>query len=283
MMLRLFAQALIALCSIVIPIHALAQTFTISIDPVVIPYDPATGIGSATTTLRIVQDIIGGIPIAQTAGFSFSYSHDSAIFQSVALEFGGPLLDLNGGSGPGLGSIDPFPDGGTAGAIFSIVGAETIAFGAPTAVATLTIATTPAAWIGNSGGGIGSFSPTNPAGVSPPIDDFMVIGATSFPLVWDFPTIQFVPIDMFFLRGDADGDGSVIAIGDAITILGGLFSGGTIACESAADTNGDGVLDLADPIYLLNYGFGGSAPPPAPFPACGFVNGTPLGCGQSGC
>jgi len=33
--------------------------------------------------------------------------------------------------------------------------------------------------------------------------------------------------------------------------------------------NADGLLDIADPVYLLGYRFGMGAPPPPPFPDCG--------------
>ena len=38
-------------------------------------------------------------------------------------------------------------------------------------------------------------------------------------------------------------------------------------CLAAANTNGDGGVDITDPIYLLAHLFLGSTPPPAPFPS----------------
>lgn len=88
-----------------------------------------------------------------------------------------------------------------------------------------------------------------------------------------------------FQRGDANNDATV-DIGDAITILGTLFSGGPESpCVDAADVNDDGAIDLGDPIYTLNFLIGGGMLPPAPGPfTCG-PDATPdaLRCLSSAC
>lgn len=62
----------------------------------------------------------------------------------------------------------------------------------------------------------------------------------------------------------------MLDLGDPITILETLFSGGDpLPCPDAADANDDGAVDIADPISLLEYLFGGGPPPPAPFPGQG--------------
>ena len=71
-----------------------------------------------------------------------------------------------------------------------------------------------------------------------------------------------------FIRGDVNGD-SGIDISDAITVLGYLFTGGSIDCEKAADSNDDGAVNVADGIQILGYLFSGTGDPPAPFPDCG--------------
>ena len=85
-----------------------------------------------------------------------------------------------------------------------------------------------------------------------------------------------------FIRGDVNGD-SGIDISDAITVLGYLFTGGSIDCEKAADSNDDGAVNVADGIQILGYLFSGTGDPPAPFPDCG---GDPtvdsLGCEMHG-
>lgn len=78
-----------------------------------------------------------------------------------------------------------------------------------------------------------------------------------------------------FIRGDANGDGAV-DIGDPIAILGVLFQGDPLGtCMAALDGNGDTALDIADAIYLLSFLFAGGTPPPAPYPAPG---GAPFEC-----
>ena len=61
-----------------------------------------------------------------------------------------------------------------------------------------------------------------------------------------------------------------------------LFEGGKgLSCQDACDSNDDGVLNIADPIALLNHLFADGGPLPAPHPGCG-PDGTPdsLECEQ---
>ncbi len=62
-------------------------------------------------------------------------------------------------------------------------------------------------------------------------------------------------------RGDPNADG-IINLGDAIYTLNYLFKGGPNPCPmEAGDANCTGVVDLGDAIYILNYLFkGGPAP-----------------------
>jgi len=84
-----------------------------------------------------------------------------------------------------------------------------------------------------------------------------------------------------FRRGDTNDDGTY-DIADAIRLihdprvvpgLGGL----EIACRDAADVNADGLLNLADAVYLIFWQFQvieGSPPPPPPHPECGLTEET---------
>ena len=72
-----------------------------------------------------------------------------------------------------------------------------------------------------------------------------------------------------FVRGDVDASGGV-DIADAISTLGSFFAGTPILlCDVAIDVNGDAMLNIADPIYLLAYLFSGGPAPVPPFPSCG--------------
>jgi electron transfer DM13 len=64
-------------------------------------------------------------------------------------------------------------------------------------------------------------------------------------------------------RGDSNGDGS-IDISDPIHVLNFLFAGGAPpVCTPVADANADGRLDISDPVATLNFLFagGGELPP----------------------
>ena len=111
----------------------------------------------------------------------------------------------------------------------------------------------------------------------PPVANVMVIGGASIPGS-DFegtdpeaeeggccdPTacnkpgeFKFVPPPPgnFFYPGSANGDGR-LDIADGIYILNALFRGGPpLPCEKAADANNDCVVDASDAIYIINYQF----------------------------
>ena len=67
---------------------------------------------------------------------------------------------------------------------------------------------------------------------------------------------------------------------DVISTLSFLFLGGSApACQDAADTDDNGLVQLTDAIYTLNFLFSGGAQPPAPWPGCGEdPGGDKLGC-----
>ena len=88
-----------------------------------------------------------------------------------------------------------------------------------------------------------------------------------------------------FRRGDCNNDNS-INLSDAILHARMLFRGtGSQGCRKACDSNGDGVSDFSDPIYLIEYLFKSGQPPPAPFNFCGddTTLETTLDCKRSVC
>ncbi|MDE0959236.1 MAG: dockerin type I repeat-containing protein [Planctomycetota bacterium] len=83
-----------------------------------------------------------------------------------------------------------------------------------------------------------------------------------------------------FRRGDVNGDANV-NIGDAVSLLGFLFSGGAApGCDDAADVNDDGSMNIGDAVYELGFLFSGGAAPPAPGGTCGIdpTDTDPLDC-----
>jgi formylglycine-generating enzyme required for sulfatase activity len=103
-------------------------------------------------------------------------------------------------------------------------------------------------------------------------------GWADFPLCdqWgDIPICGVVELDvtatqMAFRRGDSDTNG-VLNLTDAIYTLNFLFLGGpTPACLDAVDADDNGQLNLTDAVYTLNHLFLGGSPPPDPGPVeCG--------------
>jgi len=76
------------------------------------------------------------------------------------------------------------------------------------------------------------------------------------------------PVGEIFRRGDVNGDGGV-NIADAVALLNALFVPGSSQpeCLDSADVNDDSGLNVADAVTLLNALFvPGSAPPPDPGP-----------------
>jgi hypothetical protein len=72
-----------------------------------------------------------------------------------------------------------------------------------------------------------------------------------------------------FVRGNADGEGG-IDLSDPILLLTYLFIGGVApGCLDAADWNDDDHLNISDAVGSLIFQFGGGSPPKSPYPGCG--------------
>ena len=78
-----------------------------------------------------------------------------------------------------------------------------------------------------------------------------------------------------FRRADANGDGS-LNIGDPVRILNYLFATDRVECLDTADTDDNGQLEVTDAIVLLGYLFLGTIAPGEPFDACGIDVGADL-------
>ena len=77
-----------------------------------------------------------------------------------------------------------------------------------------------------------------------------------------------------FVRGDANTDAEH-DLSDAVATLVGLFEQvAVLSCDDAADVNDDGVLDISDASFSLNFLFLGGGAPPAPGTSCG-IDPTP--------
>jgi len=92
--------------------------------------------------------------------------------------------------------------------------------------------------------------------------------------VIDFDSIQnyarndgsvYVIPEEIFQRGDCNSDDKV-DLADSATILANQFNGYDILCPDACDSNDDGLLNMADSVYLLNWLFKFGPEPTAPGP-----------------
>ncbi len=83
-----------------------------------------------------------------------------------------------------------------------------------------------------------------------------------------------------FIRSDANGDGT-LNLADPISILLYIVGEQELTCHDAADANDDGSINVVDAVYLLGYLFGSTDPPPPPYPNCGpDPTADDLGCEQ---
>ena len=92
---------------------------------------------------------------------------------------------------------------------------------------------------------------------------------------------QFVYTGIQFIRGDANGDGAV-NLADALLVLDFLHGMRPLGAPlDAADVDDNGIVNTNDARYLYMYLFGSGTPPLAPFPNAG-TDPTPdslVGCG----
>ncbi|MGQ9590710.1 MAG: dockerin type I domain-containing protein [Planctomycetota bacterium] len=96
-----------------------------------------------------------------------------------------------------------------------------------------------------------------------------VFGRTLRPGVRDGLLRVFGVEEGLFVRGNANGDGKV-DIADPVWIVNELYrQGPPSACADAADANDDGFVDSSDAVYLMTWLFRSGSEPPAPFPRCG--------------
>jgi hypothetical protein len=88
------------------------------------------------------------------------------------------------------------------------------------------------------------------------------------------PTLRAQSTDCSFVRGDITGTepgaDPVVDLNDGVDILAYLFLARSVpSCVAAADVNDNGLVELSDYTYLVNFLFNAGPAPPAPFPTAG--------------
>lgn len=92
------------------------------------------------------------------------------------------------------------------------------------------------------------------------------------------------PPSAVFVRADANNDDKVDIADPIYTINWLIRNGPTPACIASADSNDDGKTDISDALFTIAYRFMAGPVPAAPFPSCG-EDATPdgLACESSSC
>ena len=229
-------------------------------------FSPGTGEGSFTASFTLQENPDNPTFPTDTQGFSFGVAHDSSLLTATDCTSAAVLDDLDGGSGASFFDCNLFVDGVTFGCVYSFAGTELIQFAVATELVTTSYDTVPAALAGATDDVITTLEITNTLG-TPPVDNVVVVDSQANSMFGQDGTITLTP-GGGFRRGDCNQDGGV-DIGDPITLLAFLFTGGAGDCLLACDANDDNGADIGDPIFLLGFLFTAGAAPGAPFTSCG--------------
>ena len=221
----------------------------------------------------------------ETNAFALSIAHDGAILTATGAVEAGPLLGLGGGAGAGFFTTDVTPDNGdgvTVGCVYNLSDpTDTLIYDSTgSTIVTISYDATVAA--------DGQVALLFDDSLSDVVQNEVIVTATA-----ETPStcgaIVLVRVDSEdcdqivcsaadFRRGDADGNGVVFAILDALFLLEfGFTNGPSPPCDRAADADGNGVVfPILDALFLLEFGFTNGPPPPDPGP-------TVCGPGPNGC
>ncbi|MGE3165968.1 MAG: S8 family serine peptidase [Planctomycetota bacterium] len=229
-----------------------------------VPYDPAAPAGSFSALCKVAATVPNPGSID---GLAFSLRHDPALLAATSSQ----VLDTVAGTTPDFSMVQMSTEG-VAIAVQWSTGTTLPSFtGAGLTVATVTYQLQPASLTGDLDGTTTLLEWNDVIGIAGAANT-VSSGSTSETPILQAGIVNLVadPQDPLFRRGDVDGNGSA-TIGDAIVLLGYLFTGGsTPGCLDAADANDDGTVTIADPVFLLAYLFQAGVAPPAPgILACG--------------
>jgi len=216
----------------------------------------------------IIDQDDNGAPDADSQGFSMGLEHDPAQLAVVDVDHTLPFA-------PDFQAPALFANGWTIGVVYSFAGAVTqVLQNLPVVEADYENAAG-APLSGNTTGTTTDLNWVDTLG-APPVVNVVVVNGASINASFDDGTITLNPVTTVpFRRGDSNFDG-ILNIADGIWILNDLFQGGpttTVNCEAANDANGDTMIDSSDATYIFMQQFLNGPNPPAPFPDCGTFPG----------
>ncbi|HIG04642.1 MAG TPA: hypothetical protein EYQ08_02790 [Planctomycetes bacterium] len=241
-------------------------------------YNPADGNASTSVDITIAETDNSGLGAPfpnDTQGFSMGLGNSSEVVATA--------VNLTLPFEADFGETSIYPEGWTAGVVYSFTGGAVLAFPSATTVISVDYETG-GSMAGNEDGAIASLTWDDGLG-SPAVANVVVVGGGSLTAAQSNGSIALNPVvTSDWIRGDANSD-SVVNIGDVIWMISELFTGGAASsCSISSDANDDGSHDLGDPSYVIQYRFIGGPMPVAPFPGCGQVDGqTPEDCEGSSC
>ncbi len=241
-------------------------------------YNPADGNASASVDISISE--------TDNSGLGAPFPNDTQGF-SMGLGNGSEVIatavNLSLPFEADFGESNIYPEGWTIGVVYSFTGDNVLAFPSDTTVITADYETG-GSMAGNDTGATVSLSWDGGLG-SPAVANVVVVGGASIDALLSDGSITLNPVvTIDWTRGDANSDG-IVNLADGIWIISELFVGGAVSsCAISRDANSDGMFDIADPTYIIMYRFAGGPAPAAPFTDCGQVDGqVPEDCDDSAC
>jgi hypothetical protein len=254
--------------------------------PVDILYDVATGEGSGSASISLVElPTSYGFP-NPVWSWSLSIGHDPTLLEPFDVAQGSSIQGINNGNGPDFWAIGIEPDGIFIGTVYSLTSSANGYYETPEEIAVVYYQTVVATLAGDLDGETTTLFALEVG--NPPVENLVVVDVpgptqSAYPDVLD-GIVTLVP-GLQLVRGDANGNGSIEPLADAIVTLYFLFvSGSSVTCLDALDCNDDAAVNLSDPILLLTWGFAMGSNLPAPFPECGSdPTDDLLSCDGSGC
>ena len=267
-----------------------AQAALTYIAPVVGPIDyrASDGIGGLPVTLGYsISEEDNGVGLQVTQGFSMGLSHDDTLLSITAVNASGAVAALNSGVGPDFFETRILSNGFTVGCVYCFTTCETLSFPEnEPPVVTVDYEGVPGALVGVEGTSAPSPLTWDNMLGTPPVPNVLasLVGTSISALLEDGSVSFNGTVAIPFETGDANTDG-VIDIADMVWILQELFNNGPMStCAISRDTNGDGAADAADPVFLSNYLFLGGPPLVHPFMVCDIrVDQTEADCLVAGC